>query len=128
LISCNHSVDFFLSSFEQMEGGEIFIPKIPSMKITDLAKSLSPNLSTHVVGIRPGEKLHEVMITEDDARTTIDAGDRYIIQPAFKNWAAGENAWPDTKPVPENFQYASDSNSDWLSLDDLKMMIEAGKK
>ena len=123
-ITLDQSIDFVLSSLDQMKGGEIFIPKIPSMKITDLADCLAPDLATHVVGIRPGEKLHEVMVTEDDARTTLDAGDRYIIQPAFKDWAAEENAWRDAPLVPEDFRYSSDSNSDWLDSDGLKSMIE----
>lgn len=125
-ITLNQSVDFVLSSLDLMKGGEIFVPKIPSMKIADLANCLAPDLPTHVVGIRPGEKLHEVMVTEDDARTTFDAGDRYIIQPAFKKWTSGESIWPDATPVPEDFRYASDTNSDWLNSDDLKKMIEAG--
>jgi UDP-N-acetylglucosamine 4,6-dehydratase len=91
-----------------------------------LAKCLAPDLPTHVVGIRPGEKLHEVMVTEDDARTTIDAGDHYIIEPAFKDWAVDENARPDAKPVAENFRYSSDANSDWLDAGQLRHMIETG--
>ena len=89
-ITLNQSIEFVLSSLDLMTGGEIFIPKIPSMKITDLAKCLAPDLGTDIVGIRPGEKLHEVMVTEDDSRTTIDVGDRYIIQPAFREWATDE--------------------------------------
>jgi len=125
-ITLNQSVDFVLSSLDVMRGGEILIPKIPSMKITDLANSLAPGLPTHVVGIRPGEKLHEVMVTEDDARTTIDVGDRYIIQPAFKEWTAQEDAWPDAVPVAEDFRYSSDNNSDWLNSGSLTKMIETG--
>jgi UDP-N-acetylglucosamine 4,6-dehydratase len=125
-ITLNQSADFVLSSLDLMKGGEIFVPKIPSMKITDLAKSLAPDLPTTVVGIRPGEKLHEVMVTEDDARTTVDAGDRYIIQPAFKIWTAAENGWPDAGPVAEDFRYSSDKNTDWLDSDRLAKMIEAG--
>ena len=126
-ITLNQSVDFILSSLDLMRGGEIFIPKIPSMKITDLAHFLAPNFSTHIVGIRPGEKLHEVMVTKDDARTTIDAGDRYVIQPAFKEWAVDENAWPDASPVAEDFLYASDNNTDWLGPEELLKMINGSE-
>ena len=125
-ITLDQSVEFVLTSLDQMTGGEIFIPKIPSMKITDLASCLGPDLATHVVGIRPGEKIHEVMITEDDARTTVDAGDRYIIQPAFKDWNGDERAWADAKPVPDNFRYASDTNGEWLDAKGLREIIDAG--
>jgi UDP-N-acetylglucosamine 4,6-dehydratase/5-epimerase len=128
LITLNQSIDFVLSSLDIMNGGEIFIPKIPSMRITDIAKCLSPDLPIEITGIRPGEKLHEVMVTEDDARTTFDAGDRYIIQPAFKEWTATEYIQLDAKPVPENFRYSSDKNSDWLDIKDFSKMIEAGDK
>jgi len=127
-ITLDQSVDFVLTSLDQMTGAEIFIPKIPSMKITDLAACLAPDLVTHVVGIRPGEKLHEVMITEDDARTTFDAGDRYIIQPAFREWTSENGNWPDASSVEEGFRYASDTNEDWLDSDGLKKMINTGLK
>ena len=125
-ITLKKSVEFVMLSLDLMVGGEIFIPKISSMKITELAKCLAPDLPTHVVGIRPGEKLHEVMVTEDDARTTIDAGDRYIIQPAFNDWKVYGNTWPDAKPVAEDFRYSSDSNSDWLNAGQLRHMIKTG--
>ncbi len=123
-ITLSQSVEFVLSSIELMKGGEIFIPKIPSMTIIDLAKCLAPELPTEVVGIRPGEKLHEVMITEDDARTTFDAGDRYVIQPAFQSWSREKNLLPGAEPVAEDFRYTSDTNTDWLDTDGLKEMLE----
>lgn len=123
-ITLNQSVKFVVSSLELMKGAEIFVPKIPSMKITDLAKYMAPNLDTIVVGIRPGEKLHEVMITEDDSRTTIEAGDRYIIQPAFNEWASNEGVWTNAKSVPDNFRYASNTNTEWLDSDGFKEMIK----
>lgn len=126
-ITLSQSVNFVLSSLDLMKGGEIFIPKIPSMKITDLAKCLGPNLDTHVVGIRPGEKLHEIMVTEDDARTTIDAGDRYIIQPAFKEWGPDTGAWKNAIKVPEGFQYTSDTNPDWIKPDELLKIINGSE-
>ncbi len=127
-ITLNQSIEFVLSSLDLMTGGEIFIPKIPSMKITDLAKCLAPDLGTDIVGIRPGEKLHEVMVTEDDSRTTIDVGDRYIIQPAFREWATDEGQWAQMSPVPEGFRYASDTNTEWLTTDELLAMIGENEK
>ena len=122
-ITLDQSVDFVLTSLDQMSGAEIFIPKIPSMKITDLAACIAPDMPTHVVGIRPGEKLHEVMITEDDARTTVDAGDRYVIKPAFMEWSSDTGTWSDAPAVAEGFRYASDTNDDWLAPAGLSEMI-----
>ncbi len=82
-ITLERGVDFVVSCLQSMKGGEIFVPKIPSSTIVDLAKAMAPHLPIKVIGIRPGEKLHEVMITEDDARNTIDLADRYVIEPAF---------------------------------------------
>ena len=111
-ITLNEGVEFVLSSLGVMHGGEIFVPKIPSMKMTDLAAAMAPDLPIKVVGIRPGEKLHEIMISADDARTTVDLGDRYAIEPAFVEYAR--------EPLKggrleEGFCYASDTNADWLS-------------
>jgi UDP-N-acetylglucosamine 4,6-dehydratase len=111
-ITLGEGVDFVLSSLSLMRGGEIFVPKIPSMKVIDLAAALAPGLPTKVVGIRPGEKLHEIMISTDDARTTVDLGDRYAIEPAFVEYS--RNALEGPRP-PETFCYASDTNDDWLS-------------
>jgi UDP-N-acetylglucosamine 4,6-dehydratase len=111
-ITLTEGVEFVLSSLSMMRGGEIFVPKIPSMKITDLAAALAPDLPTKVVGIRPGEKLHEIMISTDDARTTVDLGDRYAIEPAFVEYSRTPLEGP--RP-PETFCYASDTNDEWLS-------------
>lgn len=121
-ITLQQGVDFVLSSFDIMKGGEIFVPKIPSMKITDLAAAMAPGMDMHTVGIRPGEKLHEVMITEDDARYTVQTEDRYIIEPYFM-YAAGLKTIEDSDPVPEGFRYSSDNNPEWLSADQLKAVI-----
>jgi UDP-N-acetylglucosamine 4,6-dehydratase/5-epimerase len=121
-ITLQQGVDFVLSSFSVMEGGEIFIPKIPSMRINDLATVMAPDLPQEIVGIRPGEKLHEAMITEDDARWTADMDDRYVIRmpgPGERHFASGE------RHMPEDFRYASDNNPEWLSTDDLKTMLSA---
>jgi len=113
-ITLNQGVDFVLSSLALMRGGEIFVPKIPSMKMTDLAEALAPGLPIKVIGIRPGEKLHEMMISVDDARTTVDLGDRYAIEPAFVEYARKSFAF-DHAMAPDGFSYASDSNDEWLS-------------
>lgn len=119
-ITLEQGVDFVLTSLERMAGGELFVPKIPSMRITELAKAMAPDARLEIVGIRPGEKLHEEMISVDDARRTIDAGDRYIIQPEFGWWTSESTGGT---PVPEGFAYTSDQNDTWLSSDELKAMI-----
>jgi UDP-N-acetylglucosamine 4,6-dehydratase len=103
-----------------MVGGEIFVPKIPSMTITEVAKAIAPTARLEVVGIRPGEKLHEEMISQDDARRTIDLGDRYVIQPEFGWWTSQHLTGAG---VPEGFAYTSDRNDDWLSADQLRAML-----
>jgi UDP-N-acetylglucosamine 4,6-dehydratase len=119
-ITLGQGVDFVLSSLEQMVGGEIFVPKIPSMTITEVAKAIAPTARLEVVGIRPGEKLHEEMISQDDARRTIDLGDRYVIQPEFGWWTSQHLTGAG---VPEGFAYTSDRNDDWLSADQLRAML-----
>jgi UDP-N-acetylglucosamine 4,6-dehydratase/5-epimerase len=111
-ITLTEGVEFVLSSLGRMHGGEIFVPKIPSMKITDLAQAMAPGLPIKLVGIRPGEKLHEMMISADDVRCTVDLGDRYAIEPAFVEFARKPL---DGKPLPEGFSYASDTNDEWLT-------------
>lgn len=122
-ITLGQGVDFVLSSLEVMRGGEIFVPKLPSMKMVDLANALAPGLAHDVIGIRPGEKLHEVMIPRDDARATVELEDRFIITPSFMRWAR-EAHWEDKgRKVPEDFHYGSDTNTQWLALDDLHHML-----
>jgi UDP-N-acetylglucosamine 4,6-dehydratase len=122
-ITLPRAVDFVGSCVETMTGGEIFIPKIPSMKVTDLAAAVAPNLPQEIIGIRPGEKLHEVMITEDDARSTIELPDRYVIEPSFDFWRRESRMEHAGKPVAENFRYASNTNSEWLDAPALTKMI-----
>jgi UDP-N-acetylglucosamine 4,6-dehydratase/5-epimerase len=126
-ITLPQGVDFVLSSLQMMRGGEIFVPKIPSMKMTDLAEAMAPSAKIKVIGIRPGEKLHEVMISADDARQTIELADRYVIEPTFDEFArkALREAESAT-PVREDFYYASDNNDDWLSTEGLLAMLEEG--
>jgi UDP-N-acetylglucosamine 4,6-dehydratase len=115
-ITLDQGIGFVLSCFAMMRGGEVFVPKIPSMKIVDLVKAMAPEMPTKVVGIRPGEKLHEVMVTTDDARTTVELPDRYVIEPQFNFWARSRRDLADAKPVAESFSYASDTNREWLDV------------
>jgi UDP-N-acetylglucosamine 4,6-dehydratase len=114
-ITLDQGINFVLSSLEMMEGGEVFIPKIPSMNITDMVKALAPGIPTQIIGIRPGEKLHEIMITQDDARNTIEYDDRYVILPSFQYGAEQNLNRVSAKPVVEDFYYSSDTNIEWLS-------------
>jgi UDP-N-acetylglucosamine 4,6-dehydratase/5-epimerase len=113
-ITLRQGVAFVVTSLATMRGGEIFVPKIPSMRITDLARCMAPNLPFKTVGVRPGEKLHEVMITEDDSRQTLELQDRYVIEPAFAWWSRGSYLAAGAQPVAEGFRFASDTNTDWL--------------
>ncbi|MDR0747623.1 MAG: UDP-N-acetylglucosamine 4,6-dehydratase (inverting) [Helicobacteraceae bacterium] len=127
-ITLEQGVDFVIRCFANMRGGEIFVPKIPSMKIVDLARAMLPECAFEIVGIRPGEKLHETMITTDDSRRTYEFNDYYVITPAinfqqeidFSLDANGEKA----RAVDEGFEYASDTNSRWLDGDELLKAIE----
>jgi UDP-N-acetylglucosamine 4,6-dehydratase/5-epimerase len=121
-ITLDQGVAFVCSCLSVMRGGEIFVPKIPSMKIVDLANAIAPGLKHKIVGIRPGEKLHEVMITTDDARTTRDLGDRYVILPAT-SLGRDKARKPEGKPVADNFRYASDTNEHWLNSAALLKLI-----
>ena len=121
-ISLPQAVEFVIRSFELMQGGEVFVPKIPSMKITDLAEAISPKSATRSSEIRPGEKLHEEMISEDDSRRTLELDDRYVILPTVANWNFTR---PDGVPVPDGFSYRSNTNSEWLSVEDLRAVISA---
>ena len=119
-ITLNQGVEFVLSSLGVMHGGEIFVPKIPSMKMTDLAEAMAPGMPIKVVGIRPGEKLHEIMISADDARGTVDLGDRYALEPAFVEYPREPLSGA---ALEEGFSYVSDTNSDWLTGDALLAVL-----
>jgi len=121
-ITLEQGVRFVIKCIEIMHGGEIFVPKIPSMNILDLAKAIAPDCEVEYIGIRPGEKLHEVLISEDEARHTVELDDMYIIQPLHPWWRV-EN-WAAAKPLPEGFRYTSDTNTRWLSVEELRRMIE----
>jgi len=123
-ITLQQGVDFVLKSVQRMRGGEIFVPKIPSINILDLARAVAPECPTKTVGIRPGEKLHETMISEDSARLTLEYADHYVILPdpqcmGFTRQADLEEG----RPCPDGFCYSSDTNSRWLTVDELRRMI-----
>ena len=123
-ITMRQGVEFVLSSLELMQGGEVFVPKIPSLKLTDFAVWLAPNLKQKFVGIRPGEKLHEALLTEDDAPYTLDLDERYVIMPRFRYWTGTHFDSGGTALVPEGFRYASDTNKEWLDQQDLRDMLK----
>jgi len=123
-ITLEQGIAFVLSSLALMKGGEIFVPKIPSMKIVDLAKMIAPGISHETVGIRPGEKLHEVMITEDDARMTLELEDRYAICPSIQDWASDHLKSLGAKPVEDGFRYSSERNPEWLDGKSLADIIK----
>lgn len=120
-LTLEQGVRFVITSIEQMHGGEIFVPKIPSMRLLDLAESIAPGCDIETIGIRPGEKLHEVLISEDEARNTVEMEDRFVIQPAH-SWWRREN-WSAGKPLPDGFRYASETNDQWLTGHDLLELI-----
>lgn len=121
-ITLDRAVEFVLHTLDVMVGGEIFVPLIPSMNIADMARAIAPGVPHRTVGIRPGEKLHEVLVTADDSRSTYIADDRLVIlppdrPPQHKRWWSGTGCEP-------GFRYASDTNDQWLSADELLTLIE----
>jgi UDP-N-acetylglucosamine 4,6-dehydratase len=122
-ITLQQGVDFVIDCLERMYGGELYVPKIPSMNIMDLANAIAPECKHEVVGIRPGEKLHEVMVTDDDARNTVELDDRYVVLPQFDySWIPP--AYGNAKRCAEGFRYASDTNDRWLTRDQLVDMTK----
>ena len=122
-ITLEQGVRFVVRCLEQMHGGEIFVPKIPSMKLTNIAATIAPGCEVNYVGIRPGEKLHEVLVSEDEARNTLELDDMYVIRPNH-SWWRREN-WADGRPLAEGFRYASDSNVEWLTGEQLEELIDS---
>jgi UDP-N-acetylglucosamine 4,6-dehydratase/5-epimerase len=124
-ITLPQAVELVLFALAEMEGGEIFVPKIPSMRVVDLAEAMAPGIERSFIGIRPGEKLHELLLTGDEARHTLDCGDVYVVLP--------EHAWWDEKgsklfgtAVNGEFVYASDTNDEWLTVDQLRELLGVG--
>ena len=123
-LTLEHGVRFVIRAIEQMHGGEIFVPKIPSMRLVDLAAAVAPGCAVETIGIRPGEKLHEVLLSEDEARNAVEVDEMYVIQPSHPWWKKGN--WIDGRELPSGFRYTSDSNEQWLSHDQLQELIEPG--
>jgi UDP-N-acetylglucosamine 4,6-dehydratase len=126
-ITLQEGVDFVLKNFERMQGGEIFIPKIPSINIVDLAIAMAPNLKQDVIGVRPGEKIHETMCPVDDAHLTLEFDDHFVIQPtiAFSdyNWRFSPNAIGEVgQPVNHNFEYSSGNNQNFLTVKQIEKL------
>ena len=119
-ITLAQGVHFVLRCLSMAEGGELFVPKIPSMKLADLVEAVAPGCRHDIVGIRPGEKIHEVMITEDDARHTLEFDDYFIIEPEFNWWSNKNHLSRGGKPLTEGFVYASNTNDRWLTSAELK--------
>ncbi len=122
-LSLEEGVRFTIRCIEQMEGGEVFVPKIPSMRVVDLAHVIAPDTEIEVIGIRPGEKLHEVLISEDEARHTLELKDMYVVEPPGALWF-GRN-WRDRgKRLPEGYRYTSDGNDQWLDESKIHELVE----
>lgn len=121
-ISLEQGVRFVINAAETMHGGEVFVPKIPSMTVADLAKAIAPQARIEFIGIRPGEKLHEVLISEDEARQTVELDDMYVVQPAESLWFGRD--WESCgKLLADEFRYASNTNTQWLSVEEIKDII-----
>lgn len=121
-LSLEQGVRFTIRCIEQMHGGEVFVPKIPSMRIVDLAKVLAPEAEIQFIGIRPGEKLHEVLISEDEARHTVELDDMFVVEPTEPMWFG--RFWQEKgDSIPDGFRYASDSNDQWLSSDQIEEIV-----
>jgi len=119
-LTLDQGVNFVLDSIERMQGGEIFVPKIPSMRMMDLADAIAPEAKKEIVGIRAGEKLHEIMITEDEARHAKEFSDYFIIEPEFPFWDKKKHV--DGNSLPDGYRYSSDINDRWLTKEELKRM------
>ncbi|WP_030174380.1 UDP-N-acetylglucosamine 4,6-dehydratase (inverting) [Spirillospora albida] len=120
-ITLDQAVRFVVDSFAMMDGGELYVPRIPSMRLVDLAEAIAPDCVVHEIGVRPGEKLHEEMISPDDARRTLRLRDRYVVMPTIATW--GYTPPADGEPVHEGFSCRSDTNDLWLDHDDLRELL-----
>jgi len=121
-ITLEQSILFVLECIRMMKGGEVFIPKIPSMRVVDLARAIAPECQLKFIGIRPGEKLHEMLICEDDARNILEFDNFFLIKPDFEWWESEE--WPGGKPVADDFSYKSDTNTDWLDTEQISRLLK----
>lgn len=123
-LTLEHGVLFVIRAIEQMHGGEIFVPKIPSMRLLDLAEVVAPACELEFIGIRPGEKLHEVLLSEDEARSAVELDEMFVIQPSHPWW--DRNNWVLGRELPPDYRYTSDGNEQWLSREQLQELIEPG--
>jgi len=121
-ITLPQAVKFVLDSFEMMHGGELYVPRIPSMKITDLAQAVAPGAAMHNMGLRPGEKLHEEMISAEEGRRALRLGNRYVLQPDLAAW--GYQPPADGEPVADGFHYTSDTNDQWFTIEEITKILE----
>src|SRR5271157_3119650 len=126
-ITLEQGVRFVIRCIEQMHGGEVFVPKIPSMSLMDLAKAVAPETDIEIVGIRPGEKLHEVLISEDEARTTVELEDMFVVQPAEAFWF-GYSWQRRGKQLSDGYRYSSDNNREWLDVHGIQKFVEPFEK
>src|ERR1700690_1543680 len=126
-LSLEQGVRFVIACLEQMEGGEVFVPKIPSMKVIDLAKAIAPKAEVGIIGIRPGEKLHEVLISEDEARNTVELDKMFVVQPAEAFWF-GYSWQKRGKLLSDGYRYSSDNNQEWLDVNGIKKFVEPFEK
>jgi UDP-N-acetylglucosamine 4,6-dehydratase len=122
-LTLDEGVDFVVRAVERMQGGEIFVPKIPSMRVIDLARAIAPDASLKVVGVRPGEKLHEVLLSSDESRHSVDVDGMYVVQPVYAGWSYTTPAG--AKALPADFAFTSDANTAWCSAEELKRMVQA---
>jgi UDP-N-acetylglucosamine 4,6-dehydratase len=124
-ITLEQGVTLVMAAFSWMRGGEIFVPKIPSMSVMDLAKALAPECRIELMGIRPGEKLHEIMIPSDEARNTYEYDTHYVIAPLFHEWCSSDFSENGGRPVKDGFVYSSETNSHWLTTDQLRALMDS---
>lgn len=128
MITLEQGVELVWHAFDDMVGGEIYVKKIPSMKVTDIALAVDPDARHEVIGIRPGEKLHEQMISQEDAAHTYEYATHYKVLPAIHNWSQDPERINGGKPVPADFSYCSDNNPEWMSIESLRTWIEANRE
>jgi UDP-N-acetylglucosamine 4,6-dehydratase len=122
-LTIEQGVRFTIRCIEQMQGGEVFVPKIPSMRVADLARAIAPDSRLERIGIRPGEKLHEVLVSEDEARHTLELEDLFVVEPPDELWFG--HAWEKSgRSLPEGFRYASDTNPSWLTVEEIREMVK----
>jgi len=126
-LTLEQGVHFVIRCIEQMHGGEVFVPKIPSMAVIDLARAVAPENEIEIIGIRPGEKLHEVLVSEDEARNTVEMEDMFVVMPAQRIWTVKPFGWDwqdQGKSLPDGYRYASNNNPQWLSVEQIREMIK----